>query len=367
MIKKVGILTFHAAHNVGSMLQAYALLTYLKSVGIDAEDINLRIPAQKRMYNNPLFHWGPKSLKARLNKPLLDFHNIQRWFKFEKFLNDYLHHSGKEYDSWESLSNDIPKLGYSAIICGGDQIWNSNCLDFSESYYLPSKLADVKKISYSPSFGGKNPNSLDLQRQLFIKKHLTDFDILSVRDYVGQRFLEGLLGRSVPVMPDPTLLLAPDEWDAIIPKERIIEGDYVLYYSPFSSKAKEDLALRIGQMVNAPVISTNAGYYTNKKITEYNNCGPLQFLNILKYAKFVCGYSYHLAVFSIILHKHFWAFGGDTDARIVGLLSAFGLEKQGIALDTIEISQGSIDFTRTDEVLCLMREQGKSFIKSSLE
>lgn len=34
MIKRIGILTFHASHNYGSMLQAYAMQTYLKKRGI---------------------------------------------------------------------------------------------------------------------------------------------------------------------------------------------------------------------------------------------------------------------------------------------------------------------------------------------
>ena len=47
MIKRIGILTFHASHNYGSMLQAYAMQTYLKKRGIEAENINLRTNIQK--------------------------------------------------------------------------------------------------------------------------------------------------------------------------------------------------------------------------------------------------------------------------------------------------------------------------------
>ena len=48
MIKRIGILTFHASHNYGSMLQAYAMQTYLKKRGIEAENINLRTNIEKR-------------------------------------------------------------------------------------------------------------------------------------------------------------------------------------------------------------------------------------------------------------------------------------------------------------------------------
>ena len=35
-MKKVGILTFHDAHNYGAVLQAYALKKYLINLGLDA-------------------------------------------------------------------------------------------------------------------------------------------------------------------------------------------------------------------------------------------------------------------------------------------------------------------------------------------
>lgn len=47
---KVGILTFHASHNYGSMLQAYALQQTVLKLGHECEIINLRTAVQKSMY-----------------------------------------------------------------------------------------------------------------------------------------------------------------------------------------------------------------------------------------------------------------------------------------------------------------------------
>ena len=41
-MKKVGIITFHAAHNYGSMLQAYALQQTVLKLGYECEIINFR-------------------------------------------------------------------------------------------------------------------------------------------------------------------------------------------------------------------------------------------------------------------------------------------------------------------------------------
>ena len=39
---KVGILTFHRANNYGAVLQAYALQTYLETIGVNAEIVDYR-------------------------------------------------------------------------------------------------------------------------------------------------------------------------------------------------------------------------------------------------------------------------------------------------------------------------------------
>lgn len=45
--EKVGIITFHAAHNYGSMLQAYALQQVILNMGYQCEIINFRTERQK--------------------------------------------------------------------------------------------------------------------------------------------------------------------------------------------------------------------------------------------------------------------------------------------------------------------------------
>ena len=61
---KIGILTFHRAHNYGAVLQAYALVTYLRSIGHEAEIVDYRpesiesahgmIPYARMMKKSPL-------------------------------------------------------------------------------------------------------------------------------------------------------------------------------------------------------------------------------------------------------------------------------------------------------------------------
>ena len=62
---RIGILTFHGSHNYGSVLQAYALSTWLKDAGHETEIINLRNAAQKRAYR--VFQVKGKGIKRILH------------------------------------------------------------------------------------------------------------------------------------------------------------------------------------------------------------------------------------------------------------------------------------------------------------
>lgn len=48
--KKIGILTFHNAHNYGAVLQAYALKTKLNRMGYKAKILNYQNPYIARLY-----------------------------------------------------------------------------------------------------------------------------------------------------------------------------------------------------------------------------------------------------------------------------------------------------------------------------
>ena len=48
---KIGILTYHRSHNYGAVLQAYALKTYLKSLGHHVDIIDYWPEYRKGMYD----------------------------------------------------------------------------------------------------------------------------------------------------------------------------------------------------------------------------------------------------------------------------------------------------------------------------
>ena len=85
---KIGMMTFHASHNCGSMLQAFALQhTLIEKFGYDAEIIDFSNNAQRNMYGLWNKKLRPGIIKRNLK--LMPYYNliqseIQDYEEFKK-------------------------------------------------------------------------------------------------------------------------------------------------------------------------------------------------------------------------------------------------------------------------------------------
>lgn len=134
-MKHIGIITFHAAHNYGSLLQNYALQQTLLNIGCKPITINLRTERQKEQYS-PFKPFSQLIDKKRVVLSLAFWpwkkHLKNKAMLFEKFLADDLALT-------EECSNaeDIKALpSYDVYIAGSDQCWNVRAKDFDWSYFL---------------------------------------------------------------------------------------------------------------------------------------------------------------------------------------------------------------------------------------
>ena len=151
--KKIGIITFHSAHNYGAVLQAFASQKFLEKSGYNTEIINYRNPKIDKNFR--IFNIDNSNIKKLLKSIIRDtlflFKNIKKYNNFEKFINKNFNLTLR-YNSEEELKNNPPKEDI--YITGSDQVW---------SYYLLGKLEDsytlnfgdnnVKRISYAASAG----------------------------------------------------------------------------------------------------------------------------------------------------------------------------------------------------------------------
>ena len=92
---KIGILTFHCAHNYGAVLQAYALQEAVKELGYDVEIINYRpaylIDIYKPFSVKRIFSGSIKLILKKFLRSILMYpKNLKRWKVFNSFINNNL-------------------------------------------------------------------------------------------------------------------------------------------------------------------------------------------------------------------------------------------------------------------------------------
>ena len=360
--KTVGIITFHAAHNYGSCLQAYALQNKISELGFDARIINLRTQKQTEMYK-PLTK--RKGLKYILKNAffLLNLKNRKKRYNiFESFIKGN-YNLTREYNSLDELVSEPPRFDY--YICGSDQIWNTVPYDADMAYFLPF-VKSGKRISYAPSFGQIG----EITHKDEIAEYLSKFDCLSVREENANLLLQELIGKTAPVVLDPTLLYGIDFWDKLIDENPLISGDYIFFYTLFATPEMIKSVKRLSKISGLPVIISNVSnqYEVFSGFEKHIDCGPLEFLNLVKNAKYVFTSSFHCTVFSIIFKKDFFAFKGTEDKRISTLLKIVNMENRSIDSDG-DFDLDNNDYSRNDAdaLLAAAAEKSLQYLRDSLE
>lgn len=326
-MKTIGILTFHAAHNYGSMLQNYALQQELIKMGYAPETINLRTTVQKEIYNffedfcqmQDKKHIARKIVFYPWKESL-----VKKYQLFEEFLAKELRLSA-EINCYE----DIKTLhSYDAYIVGSDQCWNVDADDFDWSYFLDFVPTDSLRLSYAISMG-PNPKKSFVEQACIegkVANALRKFDGISVRDEDTMSIVKQITNSevSVDIHVDPTMLLTKDEWERKIQKDPIVKGEYIFFYNPYWIANVFEQASKLGKLMGMKVVVSLPNIIGLFKYPQFKNVfavGPWEFLNLVKNATYVIGRSFHLVVFSMIFQKKFIAVDAMGDSRIRQLLT----------------------------------------------
>lgn len=369
MKMNIGTLTFHGAHNYGSVLQAYALQTILGDVVKEGncEIINLRKKSQKDYYSVYNKNKNLKSMLGNIYNFIYRKDLALKHKRFEDFIKKYLPLS-KEIENGEQVESIIEK--YDAIVCGSDQIWNISSFDFDLSYMLPFEKKE-RRIAYAASFGGSVAtiqNNADKLKEL-----LSEFDSISVREKASQISLSKLLDRKVDRMPDPTMLLKSDIWEKLIENIENPKSDYILFYSLGPSKEDINLVYKIADKLKLKVIITNTANRNDKKMRANRklSTGPLEFLSLVKNANLVCTSSYHCTLFSIVFKTPFWCLNVEKEERIKSLLNIVGMDDRKINNYNVEMKlENTLTKERFEEANSKLENErmtGLNFLKEALK
>lgn len=314
---KTATITFHASHNYGSMLQAFALQHVIRSLGHENRIINLRTNKQKKVYRHP-HDASDKYLRDLIRRILyipFDKQLCRKYELFEQFLQNELILT-PEFRTAEEL--DKAQLDFDCYISGGDQIWNTSPSDFDWSYFLT--FAKGKKISYSVSMGPCGDRQVS--NKPLINKYLNSYSHISVREIAAKRIIETLVNKPVTISLDPVLLLTSKEWKQYYNQQPLYPHDYIFIYTPEFKKDVYEIAVRLGKQLRLPIITSTFSHHDLKypRIHKFLASGPWEFLNLLQHARLVVSGSYHAVIFSILFEKPFFAVNGDKDDRMKMIL-----------------------------------------------
>ena len=314
---KIGIITIWDINaNYGNKLQNYAVIKLLQQKGHDVHTIvyyknHLRILI--KYICNGLTGCRLKGKTFQLRQ--------RRLLKSEKFNRLYLNPDTR------SFRKRLSEKKYNAFILGSDQVWNTEFWksDAKIQLFLMKGIPNYKKIALAPSFG---TTELPEQYKKDFKIALNAIPFLSVRETEGAEIIERLIGRKVPVLVDPTLMLNASEWKKISKKPKYMNNsnDYILGY--FLGTVPGEKIKLIKEKCNLPIY-----YLSNEECSALLEVDPCEFIYLISHAKLVLTDSFHACVFSFIFEKPFVVYNRndhyvEMSGRIQELLKMFYLEQR---------------------------------------
>ena len=320
-MKKTATITFHAAHNYGSNLQAFALQQILLSFGCKNEIINLRTLRQKDAYNVFTKRRGLKYILKNLSH-LFYYKSLKKAHqRFEDFINNKLRLT-QEFKSCDELSQADFDFDY--YIAGSDQIWNPIPSDFDWAYYL-TFVRKGKKISYAPSFG-QLASVGDETTTKRIASELVNFDAISVREQGAAENVRNLIGLNPKIVLDPTLLLSSKDYEYLCEQiPRNAESPFIAAYILDRNKIIDDTLEEISNSIGMAVRIFEADAKSELSVEEW--------IAVYRDASYVITDSFHGTVFSIIFNKPFVCLGNANrgNTRFDSLLGILDLQNRYLA------------------------------------
>lgn len=318
---KVGVITFHSAHNFGATLQTWALQKVLKNYHIDASVINYHPGIIDDLYNPLKGKYGLKKEAARIKLKFKNPRSLERYHNYTRFIKKNLNLLG-DFNTYEEL--ETADLNLDAYIVGSDQVWNSEHIGgFDPAYFLDFVKPGNIKISYAASIG--KDYILPVYHDN-IRNSLKSFTSISVREKSAKAPVKELAKKAVDVVVDPTLLLPREEYEEIKTMPHI-KQKYIFVYMMEKNPEVIAFANRVSTATGLPIIQRRPNKIFKNEIASCYTSAPGDFLGLIENAEFVITNSFHGTVFSIIYETPFVSMlHSNTGSRTVDLLKSLNLE-----------------------------------------
>lgn len=365
---KIGIITFHAAENFGSALQAFALQNILKKWAYESEIIDFILESDMQQYQIFRIGFYKNNPKAFLADLIYYKRNRKRKLQFAQFREEYLKMSKNQYYAGKSNLEELNEI-YDIFICGSDQIWNLNCTGrLVPEFFLSFAFDTKRKIAYAPSM----PQEVSEEYYEDLRRYIERLDFVSVRERETVGYLEDKVNVQADIIHacDPTLLLDTEEYTTMFHLEKSAKQyifvyilDVIHFDRKLIAKAK---SLAKSKKLGIKYVSSR--HFKELITAEYClGMGPIEFLESIYNASYVITDSFHATVFSIQFHVPFCVFPRKgSESRMVGLLDMLGLKDNLYFQDNMTWVDSKSDESTINKLKALS-QNSLEFLLTSLE
>lgn len=353
---KIGIITYHRAHNYGAVLQCYALQELLREMGYDVQVIDYRQPFIEKLYRpskieqilKNKFH--PRALIKLKN----EFSKQNATAScFENFRNSFFN------ISHSCTSESLPQVD--VYIIGSDQMWSIDCVGskIDPVYFgIFKRPKNSKLIGFSISSNMYSINILGNK----LNQYIQNFDNISLREASISDAIYKITSKRIPVTLDPTLCVEAELWNKII-DNKWKEKQYVVCYhvmfrfSPIIHKILLKQTKRIAELHGWDIVDLSTGEYSVS-----------DFVSAIRYAQCVVTSSFHATVFAIMFARPLFAvkLHDGNDGRYVNLLEALHMGKAVVDLDFTYESPVIFDYNYVKDCLSQLRKPSLDYLKSNI-
>lgn len=349
------IITMTSTYNYGATLQAFALQTYVETLGYSCNIIDHMGWTGHRTVDIHRL-----SMDTLLKLPYKNA--LEKGYRnFEKFYEEYMHMT-RRYSSVEELYSDPPKSDL--FITGSDQVWNPR--DLRKEFYLDFVPCNARRISYAASIG---VSEIMENAKTKVSELLINMDAISVREENGKAQLAQLTDKPISVNCDPVFLIDKEQWSSIGAELSEIKGDYLLCYMIYKPDWFSEWARAMKKATGLKIVLVGLHGYRRMYCDHYVRCaGPREFVWLIEHAKAVATSSFHGTVFSIIFGKPVITMPDPPRPdRIHNLLGMFGLQ------DRILYENKAIDITKeysyskVKDIIAIEQKKTRDYFQSVLD
>lgn len=370
----VGLITYHAAYNFGSVLQAYGTVRTLEKLGVEVETIDYRTPSQTFWYQTDFsLKKGIRSAIDNFGFQFIRSARKERARKFEDFIAKFLKPNDKRYEYYDQFRE--AKFAYDVLLSGSDQVWNIGCGEFKyepQEAILPYFLQfgnPQKRIAYASSFGNQTLRNIRKYKDL-----LCGYDSLSTREPIIRDYIENVTQRKVELVCDPTWLLDKKEWLSLPGIYRPeVKRPYIFVYALYwgfraLKKWLSSIKIQARKMGMDVYCISPLNYCGDKEINMLQDAGPLDFLSYLSNASLVITNTFHGTIFSMNFERPFFSCDVQPGSRQGQMLALCGLEDRIInsPSELLEIEEYDCDFNNSSKAIADLRAKSIDYLNRSL-